>query len=303
VTSPHEGIGMSSPRSQPDLPPLGHRVREEAARELREPRVQLEQATTLFTRARPRLFGIAFRIMGNEADAEDVVQDVWLRWQRCDRSAVHAPAAFLATTVTRLAINVRQSARARHETALDARHPRQPDAAADPALGAERREALEAAVLLLLERLSPAERAAYVLREAFEYPYEHIAELIQATEATTRQHVSRARKRLAAERRKPAKVPDCRRLLAAFLGAAQTGQLTALEHLLTADVISYADGVRITRTSRRPVMSRPRAVEFGRQIAEQSGPASKPQGSNRGGRRRLACPEAAQSSALVSVTA
>jgi RNA polymerase sigma-70 factor (ECF subfamily) len=216
-----------------------------------------------------------------------------VRWQRCDRSAVQAPAAFLATTATRLAINVIRSARARHETTLDARHPRWSDTAADPALGAERREALESAVLLLLERLSPAERAAYLLREAFEYPYGHIAELIRATEGTTRQLVSRARKRLAAEHRKPVSVPECRRLLAAFLEAAQTGQFTALERLLTAGVIGYADGVRITRTSRMPVMSRPRVVQFGRQIAGQSGPASKPQGSNSVGGHRLACPEGA----------
>jgi RNA polymerase sigma-70 factor (ECF subfamily) len=293
MTSPHEGIVMSSPLSPPDLPPLSRHAHEETACELQETLVQLEQAITLFTRARPRLFGIAYRIMGNEADAEDVVQDVWMRWQSCDRRAVQTPAAFLATTATRLAINVIQSARARHETQLDSRHARQSDTAADPALGAERREALESAVLLLLERLSPAERAAYVLREAFEYPYEHIAEIIRATEATSRQLVSRARKRLAAERRKPVKVPERRRLLAAFLGAAQAGHLTALEQLLTADVISHADGVRIARRSRRPVMSHPRVVKAGRQIAEQSRPASKPQGPNRVGRQRLACPEAA----------
>jgi RNA polymerase sigma factor (sigma-70 family) len=286
---------MSPPLSQTDLPPLGHRVREEAACELQETLLQLEQAAAFFTRARPRLFGIAYRILGNAADAEDVVQDAWLRWQRCDRSSVHAPAAFLATTATRLAINAIQSARARHETSLDARRSGQSDTAADPALGAERREDLESAVLLLLERLSPAERAAYVLREAFEYPYQQVAEIIQATQATTRQLVSRARKRLAAEYRRPVTLPEHRRLLTAFLGAAQSGQLLALEQLLTADVISYADadGIRITRTPRRPVMSRPRVVKFDRQIAEPSGSASKPQGSNRVGRHRFACPEAA----------
>ena len=293
MTSPHEVIDLSSPHSRPDLPPLSHHVREETACELQETLVQLEQAITHFARARPRLFGIAYRITGNEADSEDVVQDVWMRWQRCDRSAVQAPAAFLATAATRLAINAIQSARARHETSLDTRHSRQSDTAADPALGAERREALESAVLLLLERLSPAERAAYVLREAFGYPYGRIAGVTQATEATARQLVSRARKRLATERRKPVTVPDRRRWMAAFLGAAQTGHLTALEQLLTADVISYTDGVRIPRPSRRPVISRPRVVKVGRPIAGQSGPASKPQGSNNVSRHRLAWPVAA----------
>jgi RNA polymerase sigma factor (sigma-70 family) len=199
MTSPHQGIDMSTLFSQPDLPPLSHHVREATAGELQETVVQLEPAISCFTRARPRLFGIAYRILGNADDAEDVVQDVWMRWQSCDRGAVHAPEAFLATAATRLAINVIQSARARHDTYLNSRHLGRSDTTADPALGAERREALESAVLLLLERLSPAERAAYVLREAFEYPYERIAEIIQATETTTRQLVSRARKRLAAE--------------------------------------------------------------------------------------------------------
>jgi RNA polymerase sigma factor (sigma-70 family) len=228
---------MSSLLSQTDLPPRSRPVREETACELQATLVQLEQAVTFFTQARPRLFGVASRIVGNAADAEDIVQDVWIRWQSCDRSAVQAPAAFLVTTATRLAINAIHSARARHETYLDPLHSVQSDTGADPALGAERSEALESAVLLLLERLSPAERAAYVLREAFEYPYQHIAEIIQATEATTRQLVSRARKGLAAGRRKPVKVSERRRLMAAIL-AAQAGHLTPLEQLLAADLIS-----------------------------------------------------------------
>ncbi len=283
---------MSSPLSQTDLRAPSDHVREETACELQATLVQLEHAVALFTRARPRLFGIAYRIVGNSADAEDIVQDVWIRWQSCDRSAVQAPTAFLVTTATRLAINAIQSARARHETQVDSWHLRQSDTGTDPALGAERSEALESAVLLLLERLSPAERAAYVLREAFEYPHQHIADIIQAPEATTRQLVSRARKRLAAERRKPVNLPECRRLLAAFL-AAQAGHLTVLEQQLTADLISHTDGVRMTRASRIPVRSRPRVVKSGRPIAEQSGSASKLHGSNRVGRHRLAHPEAA----------
>lgn len=230
---------MSSCLSQTDRRSLSRQARDETTCELQERVVQLDQALAFFTRVRPRLFGVAYRILGNAADAEDVVQDVWLRWQSCDRGAVEAPAAFLATTTARLAINVIQSARARHETHLDSQHSGKLDITADPALGAEQREAVESVVLLLLERLSPAERAAYVLREAFEYPYQHLAALIGATEATTRQLVSRARKRLASERRKPATLPEGTRLFTAFLAAAQTGNLAALEQLLTADVISY----------------------------------------------------------------
>ena len=123
-----------------------------------------------FEAARPRLFGIAYRTLESAADAEDVVQDTWIRWQRTDRNEVRDAAAFLATTTKRVALNVVQSARARRETSMDPGHPEPVDAQADPALGAERREALEHAVRVLLETLSPTERAAYVLREAFDYP-------------------------------------------------------------------------------------------------------------------------------------
>src|SRR5215213_7488444 len=115
-----------------------------------------------FEEVRPRLFGIAYRMLGTVAEAEDVVQSAWLRWQTADRSAVREPAAFLATTVTRLAINQLESARARREVYIGPWLPEPIDTSADPALGAERAEALELAVVLLLERLSPAERAAYV---------------------------------------------------------------------------------------------------------------------------------------------
>ena len=198
--------------------------------------LRLDQAVAFFLEARPRLFAIAYRILGNPVDAEDVVQDVWMRWQRCDRAAVQAPSAFLATTTARLAINVIQSARARHETYLEPVNSGASDAAADPALGTERREALESAVVLLLERLSPAERAAYVLREAFNYPYQDIADIIRASEVTSRQLVSRARKRLAAQHQKSVAMADRTRFLKAFLTAAQTGQLSPFEQVLTADV-------------------------------------------------------------------
>src|SRR6476660_721033 len=132
----------------------------------------LDDAASIFNGLRARLFGIAYRMLGSAAEAEDVVQDTWLRWQATDRSVVLDPTAFLVTTTTRLAINVAQSARARRETYVCPWLPEPVDTSADPALGAERGEALEFAVLLLLERLPPVERAAYVLREAFDYPYD-----------------------------------------------------------------------------------------------------------------------------------
>lgn len=161
-----------------------------------------DAALEVYTRSRRRLFGIAYRILGNAADAEDVMQETWVRWQLCDRSAVREPAAFLATTTTRLAINVLGSAHMRRETYIGPWLPSPVDTSSDPTLGAERAEALELATLLLMDRLTPHERAAYVLREAFAYPYSRIAEVVETTEGTARQLVSRARKHLAGESRR-----------------------------------------------------------------------------------------------------
>jgi RNA polymerase sigma-70 factor (ECF subfamily) len=136
-------------------------------------------------------------MLGSAAEAEDIVQDAWLRWQGTDRSVVVDPPAFLSTTTTRLAITFAQSARSRRETYIGPWLPEPIDTSGDPRLGAERGEALEFAVLLLLEKLSPTERAAYILREAFDYSYDQIAHTIRSTEANARQLVTRARKHIA----------------------------------------------------------------------------------------------------------
>jgi RNA polymerase sigma factor (sigma-70 family) len=156
-----------------------------------------EDGLSAFLRVRPRLFGIAYRMLGSAAEAEDVVQDVWLRWQTADRSLVRDAPAFLATTTTRLAINVMQSARWRRETCAGPWLPEPVDASADPGFGAERDEALELGVLVLLKKLSPTERAAYILREAFDYTYRDIANLLRLEEANARQVVTRARQHVA----------------------------------------------------------------------------------------------------------
>ncbi|MFI7132751.1 sigma-70 family RNA polymerase sigma factor [Nonomuraea sp. NPDC050153] len=213
----------------------------------------LEQAVAVFTGVRPRLFGIAYRMLGSTAEAEDLVQDVWLRWQAYDRATVDSPARFLATVTTRLAINATKCARVRRETCAGPGLPEPVDPGADPYLGAERGEALELAVLLLLERLSPAERAAYVLREAFDYPYRQIAGIVRLSEAAVRQLVSRARKRVLVERRTPATRAEQRRLLAAFVVAARLGDMAALEELFAADVTGHCDdGVRTPAAGASP---------------------------------------------------
>lgn len=199
-------------------------------------------AHDLFMTVRPRLFGIAYRMLGSATEAEDIVQDVWIRWQDVDLDRVESPAAYLATATTRAAINAATSARARRETYIGPWLPEPVDTSDDPALGAERGEALEFAVLLLLEKLTPVERAAYVLREAFDYPYGVIAEIVQLSQPAVRQLVSRARKHLAAERRRPVTSDQQRRLLEAFLAAAQAGDMAALEELFAADVVSTSDG-------------------------------------------------------------
>ena len=211
-------------------------------------------AVAVFTSVRPRLFGIAYRMLSSASEAEDLVQEVWLRWQMCDRVVVVDPAAFLATTTTRLAINALQSARVRRETYIGPWLPEPVDTSADPYLGAERGEALEFAALLLMEKLTPNERAAYVLREAFDYPYAQIADILQSTEPAVRQLVSRARKHVSSERRTPATAAAQRELLTTFITAARSGDMTALERLFAADVTSMSDGNGMVRVSRTPVV-------------------------------------------------
>lgn len=215
----------------------------------------LKTAAQVFAAVRPRLFGIAYRMLGTVADAEDIVQDTWLRWQAYDRETVREPAAFLATTATRLAMNALRSARVQRETYIGPWLPEPVDTSADPTLGAERGEALGFAVLVLLEKLSPSERAAYVLREAFDYPYAEIGRIVEASEQSARQLVSRARKHLAAEKRSRA-VSDAERtrLLTAFMAAAERGDMEELEKLFAADVVSLSDGGGIVRATRIPVV-------------------------------------------------
>ncbi|MEU8141417.1 RNA polymerase sigma-70 factor [Nonomuraea sp. NPDC048901] len=222
----------------------------------------LDQAASAFVELRPRLFGIAYRMLGSAVEAEDILQEVWLRWQNTDRATIENPSAFLALITTRLAINVARSAHSRRETYIGPWLPEPVDTSLDPTLGAERGEALELAFLLLLERLAPTERAAYVLREAFVYPYTQIAEILQLTPVNARQLVSRARKRLTAARREPIDKMEHRRLLAVFLDAAQTGNVAALEDLFAADVVSSSDGGGIRGAARFPLLGSTRVAKF-----------------------------------------
>jgi RNA polymerase sigma-70 factor (ECF subfamily) len=208
------------------------------------------------------MFGIAYRMLGSAAEAEDVVQDAWLRWQAADRSDVREPGAFLATIVTRLALTALDSARARREVYVGPWLPEPVSTAADPAIGAERAEAMSLAVLLLLERLTGAERAAYVLHEAFGYPYARIAEVLETSEANARQLGSRARTHLERERGAVVGRGERERLLGLFLAAAQSGDLAALEAALAEDAVSLSDGGGIVSAARKPVHGRERVAQL-----------------------------------------
>ena len=199
-----------------------------------------DDGLSAFLSVRPRLFGIAYRMLGSSAEAEDTVQDVWVRWQMADRSAVRDAAAFLATTTRRLAINVMQSARSRHETSVGCWLPEPADASAGPGEGAERDEALELGVQVLLKKLSHTQRAAYILREAFDYTYDDIANVLRLEVANARQVVTRARQHLANSPRMPAHPAEHRRLVAAFVAAAHDGDFAGLEDLFAPDLVPGA---------------------------------------------------------------
>jgi RNA polymerase sigma factor (sigma-70 family) len=189
----------------------------------------------VFIGTRPRLFAIAHRIVGNVHEAEDIVQEVWLRWHRVDPATVLNAEAFLVTATARLAINLVQSARHRRETYvapwLDV-----PTADGGPPAETERGEAIELAVRLLVERLPPAERAAYLLREGFEYPYQRIAGILRISTANARQLVRRARTRVAAGRCRVRGPMGHIRLARAFAAASLGGEMTGLEAILAADL-------------------------------------------------------------------
>ena len=176
-------------------------------------------------------------MLGSAAEAEDIAQEVWVRWQTADRSLVRDAAAFLVTTTKRLAINVMQSARSRREMCVGSWLPEPVDTSADPGLEAEQGEGLEAGILILMEKLSPTERAAYILREAFDYPYRDIANVLRLEEVNARQVVTRARQHVTDDRRMPASSTEQKHLLVAFLAAAKNGDVGGLEGLFASDAI------------------------------------------------------------------
>ncbi|MFJ9798077.1 RNA polymerase sigma factor SigJ [Streptomyces sp. NPDC101145] len=199
-----------------------------------------------FEAARPRLAAIAYRLLGSASEADDAVQETYLRWHAADVGRIEVPEAWLTKVLTNICLNQLTSARARRETYVGQWLP-EPLLTGDPMLGpadtAEQRESVSYAVLALLERLSPNERAVYVLREAFDHPHREIAEILDITEAASQQIYHRAKKHVA-DGKARARIDEAaaRRIVEEFLAAATSGRTEPLVRLLTADAVSLGDG-------------------------------------------------------------
>lgn len=199
-----------------------------------------------FEAARPRLEAIAYRLLGSANEAEDAVQETYLRWQAADVERIEVPEAWLTKVLTNFCLNQLTSARARRETYVGQWLP-EPLLAGDRMLGpadtAEQRESVSYAVLVLLERLSPGERAVYVLREAFDYPHREIAEILEISEAASQQTYHRAKKHVAAGKaRTEIDEAAARAVVEEFLAAATSGRTEPLVRLLTEGAVAVGDG-------------------------------------------------------------
>ncbi|GHH93242.1 RNA polymerase sigma factor SigJ [Streptomyces capillispiralis] len=206
-----------------------------------------DTATDVFEEHRPVLLGVAYRMLGRVADAEDVVQDAWLRWSGGDRSGVREPRGYLVRVTTRLAIDRLHQIRTRGETYVGPWLP-EPyvtdfgDSAPDTAERAVLADSVSLAVLVVLESLSPLERAVFVLREAFGFPYADIAAVLDRGEPAVRQLAGRARRHVAERRPRYEVDPAQRRdLTERFLAAATGGDLAGLMRLLAPDVRLVGD--------------------------------------------------------------
>jgi RNA polymerase sigma-70 factor (ECF subfamily) len=218
----------------------------------------------VFEEHRSFLLGLAYRLLGSMWDAEDVVQEAYLRWSAEDRSEVREPRAYLVTVVTRLALDQLRSARVTREAYPG---PWLPEPVASDVFGpletAELRDTLSYATLHLMERLAPPERAVFVLREGFGLPYEEIASIVGQSATNCRQLHRRAVKYLSTGRDRFSPSPsEHGELLSRFLAAARSGDLDALESLLSEDVVAYNDGGGKVRAALRPITGRANVLAF-----------------------------------------
>lgn len=217
-----------------------------------------------FTACRPRLLGIAYGLLGELTEAEDVAQDAWLRWQGADAKAVRNPEAFLVTVTTRLALDRLRSARARREVYVGPWLPEplltDPETPETKTIEAER---LDLALLGALERLNPVERAVLVLRDAFDMEYAEIADVLDRTPAGVRQIAKRARDHAGdMSRRRAVSDEQRQRLAEAFMTASLSGDVDRLRDLLAADAVMYSDGGGVVTAARKPVYGADKVARF-----------------------------------------
>ncbi len=210
--------------------------------------------TRVFTEHRRLLFDVAYRMTGSVADAEDLVQEAWLRWSAVDPERVENPRAYLVRTVTNLSLNQLTSARARRETYVGPWLPEplltEPDASQE----AEMAESISMALLVVLETLTPTERAVFLLHDVFGYSHTEIASIVDKSEVSVRQTATRARAHVAARRPRFDVDSGVRREVAdRFRKACLGGDLNALMELLAPDVVCWSDGGGKVTAARRPV--------------------------------------------------
>jgi RNA polymerase sigma-70 factor (ECF subfamily) len=227
--------------------------------------VTTAERVELFEGERRRLFGLAYRMLGSASEAEDAVQEAYLRWHNAD--VVDNPPAWLAKVTTNLCLTRLTSARARREVYVGPWLPEPVLTEGDDTLGplesAEQRESVSFALLTLMERLTPAERAVFVLREAFAYSFREIADVLDHTEANCRQLYRRGKQRLEDARpRYEVSQEEGRRVVLQFLAAASSGDLGQLERLLLDDVVAWSDGGGKVTAARRPVSGRDRVAVY-----------------------------------------
>ena len=209
-----------------------------------------------FDELRPLLFSIAYRMLGSAADAQDMVQEAYLRWQSAEHESVDSPRNYLAATVTRLCIDQLRSAHARRVEYVGPwlPEPVPTETVSEPSRSLELADSISTAFLLLLETLSPAERAAFLLRDVFDYEYSDIAEIVGKNEAACRQMIHRARERVAAGRpRFPTSDEQRERLTQQFVMTCATGDLDGLVQLLSDDVVLASDSGGKVNAARRIV--------------------------------------------------
>ena len=222
-------------------------------------------ATLTFEAERDRLSAIAYRMLGSASDADDIVQDAWLRWSAADHDSIDNPAAFLTTVTSRLALDRLKSAQHRRESYVGAwlPEPIATSTTSNPESAALMEESIMLGFLTVLERLGPVERAVFVLREVFDMDYEQVASIVARSEANCRQIARRARDHVRAER--PRVTPDHdrdRRLLDAFVLALTSGESDDLARLLHDDVVLVSDGGAKVRAARHPIIGAERVCRF-----------------------------------------